>query len=182
MQRLKMPLNSNVTRCQTMYRVCLVTRMTKSSTLVKLTNEEHIHYGYRYSAGLNINPQEWNDEECCDGGFYVCEFNDFPRWLGLRSGPMKYIYDVEIPEDATVCKFTHKIKCNKLILSNKRLISDLEEWKDVYFQLNAVNVNGYYSIGYISNPSELVQLAAVCLNGYSIQFISDPSEAVQLAF
>jgi hypothetical protein len=36
-------------------------------------------------------------------------------------------------------------------------------------------------LGYIKNPSEAVQLAAVKQNGDSIGWIDNPSEAVQLA-
>ncbi|CAI3959032.1 unnamed protein product, partial [Commensalibacter papalotli (ex Botero et al. 2024)] len=37
-----------------------------------------------------------------------------------------------------------------------------------------------YSIQYIHNPSEAVQLEAVKNDGYSIQYIHNPSEAVQI--
>ncbi|CAI3959049.1 unnamed protein product, partial [Commensalibacter papalotli (ex Botero et al. 2024)] len=37
-----------------------------------------------------------------------------------------------------------------------------------------------YSIQYIPNPSEAVQLEAVKNDGYSIQYIHNPSEAVQI--
>ncbi|CAI3959092.1 unnamed protein product, partial [Commensalibacter papalotli (ex Botero et al. 2024)] len=43
--------------------------------------------------------------------------------------------------------------------------------------LEAVKKNGY-SIQYIHNPSEAVQLEAVKNDGYSIQYIPNPSEAV----
>ncbi|CAI3959076.1 unnamed protein product, partial [Commensalibacter papalotli (ex Botero et al. 2024)] len=43
--------------------------------------------------------------------------------------------------------------------------------------LEAVKNDGY-SIQYIHNPSEAVQLEAVKNDGYSIQYIHNPSEAV----
>jgi hypothetical protein len=38
-----------------------------------------------------------------------------------------------------------------------------------------------YSIKYMKNPSERVQLAAVKQNAYAIEYIKNPSERVQLA-
>ena len=43
-----------------------------------------------------------------------------------------------------------------------------------------VSRNGF-SIVYINNPSEDMQLASVTQNGYAIEYIDNPSEAVQLA-
>ncbi len=63
-------------------------------------------------------------------------------------------------------------------------LDESHNWADEQKQLKAVQ-HDYTAIGDIKNPSENVQLMAVCTNGLSIKYLYqngiEPSEVVQMA-
>lgn len=92
--------------------------------LVKLTNEECLHNGFQYMAGLNIDTNFKYDKSCGPDGLYFCRLDDMHKWLNYSSMPMMYVWDVVIPNDAKTIVYKDKLKSDRFILSNKRLIAD----------------------------------------------------------
>lgn len=115
--------------------------------LWKLTNEEEIHNGYKYSDGLNIDPIPFNIiRQCSPGGFYFTKEQMVHKWILYGNSVMKWMRPVEIPPDAKVYMETpDKYKTDKFILGLR------------------VPVNEYFLIKSIANsgPESVIKL----LNG-----------------
>ena len=110
--------------------------------LVKLTNEHDIHNKFPYYPGLNNDILEFNPNgECQKGGLYFIAFRNFAKWVYYGKQKMKYILDVTITDDAKVYVESNKFKADKIIISNKRKIKDLDVWNDEENCLNAVKHN-----------------------------------------
>lgn len=148
----------------------------------KLTNEAGAHHGYKFYEGLNVDVHEWNDYKCSQGGFYLTTLEDMARWFEYSDqvGQMVYVWDAKIAPDSPFSYEAHKVKAHRILLSNRRRIEDLPEWKDPAFQLSGFYLNAG-SFRYIKEPIEEVQLLAVQKTGSYIQQIKNPSEAVQIA-
>ncbi len=86
---------------------------------------------------------------------------------------MYWIWDVEIPlvdgkgNKVEVKHYPTKSKASAIILSNKRMIKDLDLWSNKEFQLITVSLSEY-AFRYINNPDEEVQIEAVKRYGYNI--------------
>jgi len=179
---------------------------TNTRQLCKLTNAECCHHGFQYQEGLNIDTNPLNNLMCSAGGLYLTFGDCFHKWLYYNYMMMTYIWDVEIPDEAQVFREDDtKIKADRLILTNRRLIKDMKEWSNVAFLEEAHRYNGLSFGGLawiyndkptlqlamvqydkslikdIKNPTEELQLIAVQSNGRLIEHLKDPSEAVQLA-
>jgi len=188
---------------------------TNTRPLRKLTNEACCHNGFQYREGLNIDPIPLSHRYCSAGGLYVTFEDCWYHWTAYRSNnpslenslsTMDYIWDVDIPDDATVIvEDDTKIKATAIILSNRRPIKDLTEWKDPAFrqravalyttssdynyrffpsltleqQLRMVENDGYY-IQYLAHPSEEAQMYVINMDPWDIKYIQCQSEAVQL--
>jgi hypothetical protein len=70
------------------------------------------------------------------------------------------------------------MKLNKVIRLTEQTISKKPHSEE---EMIRIVTRDWRGISTILNPSEAVQLAAVCDNGFSIQFIKNPPETVQLA-
>jgi len=104
---------------------------------IKLTNEKNIHNKLIFKDGLNIDNIPISSGECEPGGIYFTTFNNISFWLSYNRHKMYYIWDVVIPENSKVYHYPTKSKAESIILSNCRRISELVEWNNLDFCLNA---------------------------------------------
>jgi hypothetical protein len=155
---------------------------------IKLTSFTENHNGFQFQTGLNIDKNKFIPKPGHQqGGILFCEFENFPRWIQYGYSEMYYIRIVTIPEDAKICFEQYEIevrqigfgsvrtplfKTNKLILSDRRKISDIEEWNNKNFCLNAVKQNGL-ALRYIKNQTLNICLFAVKNFGYAFHYIKD---------
>jgi hypothetical protein len=93
--------------------------------MVKLTNEYSVHNNFEFKEGLNedINMLDYT-QVCGPDGLYFCSYDDMTNWLSYSDSPMKYVWDVQIPDDARVVVYRTKLKTNKFILSNRRELTN----------------------------------------------------------
>ncbi len=152
----------------------------KSSKLLKFTNKECIHNGYEFKEGLNVDPIAFDTSVTCSPGglYYISTRELMYLWtfycsLGtLTPKEMYYVWDVTLcPDSKTFNEIEGKSKADKFMLSNKRLIRDLEEWNDLKFQIIAINHNTN-NIKFIKNPSIEIQITA-CYRGCIITLLPD---------
>ncbi len=93
--------------------------------LVKLTNEDCVHNGFEFVEGINVDFNNFDSTQVCGpDGLYFCKHDDMTAWLEYNEMPMTYIWDVTIPNDARCVVYGQKLKTDKLILSNRRNLSD----------------------------------------------------------
>ena len=98
----------------------------KNINFVKLTNYDCINNKYFFREGLNVDTNKFlTDRAVGEDGLYFCKEDNFIQWIfSNRSKPKYWLWDVIIPDDAKVVIMNNSIKANKIILSNKRKISD----------------------------------------------------------
>ena len=103
---------------------------------VKLTNDNCKHRDFEYKEGLNTDTIEFNPtEDCKAGGLY---FTDIDNWVSYDNdiGIIYYMWDVKIPDNATVYIEENKYKATGIILTNKRCIYDSQKYCKLAFQQN----------------------------------------------
>lgn len=86
-----------------------------------------------------------------------------------------YVYDVKIPNDAEFLVRTDYFMSNKVLLSNKRNIDNLEEWGNEEFCDIAINVGGE-CLKYILNMNQDLILKLLEKDWSSIKYINDPTD------
>lgn len=97
----------------------------KNVPLVKLTNDEGIHNGMMFGAGVNVDHNTFKyDRSCGPDGIYFCRLADAHHWFDYASTPMVYMWDVTVPDTAKTVIYSSKLKADTVILSNKRRIED----------------------------------------------------------
>jgi hypothetical protein len=98
----------------------------KNINFVKLTNYDCINNKFFFREGLNVDTNKFlTDRAVGEDGLYFCKEDNFIQWIfSNRSKPKYWLWDVIIPDDAKVVIMNNSIKANKIILSNKRKISD----------------------------------------------------------
>jgi hypothetical protein len=117
---------------------------------VKLTTRDCIHNGFEFKEGLNVDVIPFNTSGyCTPGGIYICEFQHILLWLSYNDKEMYWMWDVDIPDDAKIYKEPkQKVKCDKLILSNKRPI--YQNYKEIYeardIRIGEFHVSKFYDI------------------------------------
>lgn len=87
--------------------------------IVKITNEEEIHNGYKFQTGLNIDTNTYDKTVVCGNGIY---FTWCPsEWVSLYNsrGLTCYIRKVIVPDDAIVTFGIQKIKADKVFLEER---------------------------------------------------------------
>ena len=152
----------------------------KENKLVKLTNDWENHNGYQFQTGLNIDSIPFNPEgQCQAGGIYFCSLGKIPMWLNYADRPMIYVRWVTIPDDGLIWVEEDKFKADRLILSERRKIVDLEEWEDPVFCLEAVKQDGY-ALKYVKQQTDKVCLESVKQNGLALQFVKEQTEELCL--
>ena len=154
---------------------------------VKLTNQLENHNGYQFQTGLNIDSIPFNPQgKCNPGGIYFCLFEDLQLWLNYIDQEMFYIRLVTIPDDALVWTEQNKFKADRLILSDRLEIGDLEVWKDPAYCLTAVKYDGL-SLRFIKQQTPEICLEAVknndygLLYGYALKYVLEQTEEICVA-
>lgn len=114
-----------------------------STKFVKLTNESENHNGFQFKTGLNIDTVPFNyTKDCTPGGIYFCSVDEIAWWVNYGNKEMKYYRIVTIPSDARVYdEDVTKMKADKLILSERKEISELPELLNEEFVKTAVLKN-----------------------------------------
>ena len=148
---------------------------------VKLTNQLENHNGYQFQTGLNIDSIPFNPQgKCNPGGIYFCLFEDLQLWLNYIDQEMFYIRLVTIPDDALVWTEQNKFKADRLILSDRLEIGDLEIWKDPAYCLTAVKYDGF-SLRFIKQQTPEICLAAVGEDGRALRYVLQQTPQICLA-
>lgn len=97
----------------------------KGIKLIKLTNRDCLHNGLQYHEGEIVDNNEFKyDSSCGPDGIYFCTVGTIDEWLDYSTDPMFYMWDVTIPNNAKTMIYRNKLKSDRVILSNKRKISD----------------------------------------------------------
>jgi len=92
-------------------------------TLVKALRADRTHHGYTYVLGRNECPQQFNDQECTNGGLYACRLEHLLLWVSLYPD-IDHVAVVEIPEDAQRIEFATKTKASALVLTRFLPLTD----------------------------------------------------------
>lgn len=91
--------------------------------LLKFMYDDDIHHGMYYVTGLNEDYLEFDNSDACkSGGIYVTTLDNAQTYCddyGL------YARQVHVPDDAMVYVENDKLKCNKIILSERVLIKEM---------------------------------------------------------
>jgi len=96
--------------------------------IFKLTNEKCIHNGLTLMEGMNVDENKFDyKNKCGPDGIYFCSENDVTQWVEYNDKQMHWIWDVTIPANARVVVYSNKFKADRLILSNKRKLTDFLE-------------------------------------------------------
>jgi len=148
--------------------------------LYKLTNALCCHNGFQYQEGLNIDTKPLNSHPCSAGGLYLTFEGYLYVWLRYNNQDMTYVWDVEIPDEATVFEESlDKIKADRLILTRRRLIKDMEDWNDIPLLLKAT-LRHWGQIGWLYEDNPDLQLRMVQYDPTLVRYIRDPSKAIQV--
>ncbi len=128
-------------------------KLNLNTPLYKFTNFNSIHRKIIYKEGENIDDIPLTTNFCSAGGLYFTTDEKFYHWISKDS---IWVWDVNVPDKATVVIEPHgKAKASKLVLSNKRLISEMKELKP----LKIIQYNGH-NFHFVKNPSTKLQLEA----------------------
>ena len=127
---------------------------------VKLTSENCCHNGVIFEEGLIVDPIPFSTiMDCSRGGIYCCPLEKFSHWVNYKKDVMCFCWDVTIPNDALVYEESlDKIKCSKIILSNKRRIQDMPELNETEHQVH-ITIHGL--AGYIKHFTDEAQVGIV---------------------
>lgn len=83
-----------------------------------------------------------------------------------------YVYDVEIPEDVIFYKTYKNIMSNKIILSNFRMVKDMEEWNNKKLCIHALRSN-IKNIKYINPKFQNFNLCMFFLHEFKYKYSKD---------
>jgi Ankyrin repeats (3 copies) len=94
--------------------------LTKDLELVKLTNYEENHNGYKFKTGENKDTMEFSPiGECKPGGIYFTEKDYVLDWKKYGDKTMYWSRKVIIPDDARVYAEDDKFKSDVIILGER---------------------------------------------------------------
>ena len=85
---------------------------------IKLLRKDLTHHGYTWKPdSINFLPENvpFNNEECVEGGLYVCEIKHFFEWIHLYAD-MTCVSYASIPEEAEKQVFSTKVKASSVVL------------------------------------------------------------------
>lgn len=164
-----------------------------SQNLIKLVRGPGYHNGIKIKEGENKDPRKFNEKflteynDYVSAGLHFTDMDNLPLWLsfGIKGCAMYYM-KVDLPFDCMVCiKSENNFSADKIILGNKKLIKDLDSWKDKDYCIDAMKKSGF-ALRYMEKPiPEDIQLAAVNKFGINIRHLidigEDISEKVQMA-
>jgi hypothetical protein len=108
-------------------------------------------------------------------GIQFVEINDIPKWIITNKTIMTSIRETIIPRDANVFSDTDgKLFTDKLILSLKKDVKELEIWKNENFCLEAVTKHDFI-LPYLPLQTDTICLACVKSNGMMLQHVINKS-------
>ncbi len=146
----------------------------------KLTNEKEIHNGFIYSDGLNVDTIPFNSEKICTpGGLYFTEYAKIYMWINYNCELMQWVREVTIPQDALVCVEDDGFKANKIILSQRIPLKDLNIWNDPIMSLLAVRLNPS-TLEYVHDQTYDLCLQCVLTNSFTLQYIKNQTQDICL--
>jgi hypothetical protein len=100
-----------------------VTDILDGMPLLKFMNDNDTHFGMTYKTGINVDVVQFNPNgKCCDGGIYLATLDGF---VGYYNRYGSYARRAYLEDDAKVYVEHHKIKCDKVILEERKLKDDL---------------------------------------------------------
>ena len=136
--------------------------------------------GFQFQTGLNTDSIPFNPRgECLPGGIYFCELEKSAMWLQYNYQTMYYYRLVSFPDDAQIYEKRDKYKADKLVLSERTKISNLNMWEDHEYCLLACKWNGL-ALQYVKNQTEELCLQACKSNGLALQYVNNRTEELCL--
>ena len=143
--------------------------------MIKIVSEDDKQmYGFKVSDGLNILPLKQVSDTYCSGGINFCDWENFLMYL-KRSYDGKYIRKVLVPDDAMIFVDDKEYTSDKLILSKRIPISELDQWNDEEFCMNAINCDCKFLI-YCKCIRPELEFAMVIKNPSNIEYIKNQTE------
>ena len=141
--------------------------------LVKLTNKEEIHYGFKFKNGLNVDKENFNPSgECSKGGIYFTTMTNFHKWIIYSKKLMYWYRKVSIPNNARVYIEDDKFKVNKIVLGKRKYI-----WNDKNICLAIVKKNGRL-LRYVDEQTHEICLAAVQQDGRALPYVMEQTPKI----
>lgn len=142
------------------------------------TNEEKEEYTHQLCDGYN----ELKFREAyghISGGIKFHEMDSLITQLD-KTYNAKYIRHIQIPDDADVMQKGDDYFSNKIILSQKTLITDLEMWGDEKF-CKEILMKNPKTVKYVKHIPKELELSLVQKDPTLIEHIKNPSEEVCIA-
>ena len=140
----------------------------------KLLYENETHNGLRYETGLNVllETETFNPTgECSKGGIYFADiYNIFCEYTMHH-----WIRRVTIPDDARVYVEDKKFKTDGIILGNRMLIKDMDEWNDDKMCEIIIRSNGDM-VQYAKNKSYKLYKLAVESKGNALEHVLNQTD------
>ena len=139
---------------------------------VKLTNKECWHNGFQFVEGLNIDHIPFTKNNYCEpGGIYFTTLENIYMWLEYNDKEMYYIWDVIIPDDAQVYHQSDKSKADKIILRNRRTLSEF--FSDDQDMLISSIKNYGINLKYVKKQTPELCLVAVKQSGIALKYVKE---------
>jgi hypothetical protein len=149
----------------------------KNIKFVKFTDKTEKHDDFEFKTGMNMH-ETHNYSDRIDFAELTKSYKIL--WnLGIHVAYARY---VTIPDDAEVeiDNFNNVFKADKLILSERIRIEDLEVWDDLEYIVLAIIENAF-SLSFIKNQTEELCLVAVRRRGIVLQFVKNQTDKICLA-
>lgn len=152
---------------------------------VTLTNANETLDDFKFSDGLNIDTLPFSTSApwcgmCRVGGLYFTDIDRLPKLLGYNAGnPMVYVRMVRVPDDAIVYIELNKIKADKLFLTERKQISELDIWQNDKYCANAIKQHPN-SLKFIVNQTNKLCLEAVKRDGNALEFVKIQTDEICL--
>lgn len=162
-----------------LYKVCNGNEFNKllnGKKLYKLVHDDHKHHNFKYKLGLNIDTLKFDPSgECSGGGLYFTTLEYLFDYYLFHY----FVYEIEIPNDSKVYIEEKKFKSNKIILKNKKNISDFFDGLDEKTIIQIIKNNGLL-LKYIKNQTNKICLEAVKNNCYAFEYVKNQTEEISL--
>lgn len=110
-----------------------------------------------------------------DGGIVFNQQWNLFKGLGNYTNMIKYIREVEIPDDAVVFIDHSSFRSDKLILKERKNISESDVWKDIEF-CKEVLISDHRYLECIKNPSNELLNWLISKRPIAIELIDSPSD------
>ena len=159
----------------------------------KFLNDSHVHFGFEYVIGLNIDTKVFNpNKECSKGGLYFCDKSQCHiHWR--RYGHK--LASITIPDDARVYIEKNKFKADRLIIDEITSFENVPDsfWIDILQEdplvlemiktqtdemcESAVKRKSLV-LRYIKNQTNKICKIAVQIDGYALRYVKNQTEEI----